>query len=87
MSFKILLNRKTASFLKGIEPHLRARIVKQLRTLEIFPKTRIDIVKVAGEEDTFRLRIGKYRALFKAYKKEKIIVVVKIDLRKKVYEH
>ena len=87
MSFKILLNRKTASLLRGIEPHLRARIVKQLRTLETFPKIRIDIVKVAGEEDTFRLRIGRYRALFKAYKKEKIIVVVKVDLRKRVYEH
>jgi len=42
-----------------------------LRNLESFPKTELDIVKVAGEENTFRLRVGIYRVLFKVYEKEK----------------
>jgi len=43
------------------------------------------LFKIAGEENTFRLRIGNYRALFKVYGQEKIIVIVKLDVRKKIY--
>jgi len=32
------------------------------------------------------MRIGNYRVLFKVYEEEKIIVVVKIDVRGKVYK-
>jgi len=46
---------------------------------------RLDVVKIAGEEKTFRLRIGKYRALFKIYEEEKVVVVIKIDLRTRIY--
>ncbi|MBS7625216.1 hypothetical protein KEJ29_06550 [Candidatus Bathyarchaeota archaeon] len=40
------------------------------------------MVKIAGEKGTFRLQAGDYRALFKVYEQEKIIVVAKIDLRR-----
>jgi len=56
--------------------------VEKLRRLEGFPETELDIVKVAGEENTFRLRVGNYRVLFKVYEKERIIVIAKIDTRK-----
>jgi len=29
--------------------------------------------------------VGEYRALFKVYEKERIIVVAKIDVRKRIY--
>jgi len=45
---------------------------------------RLDVVKIAGEENTFRLRVGKYRVLFKIY--EKVIVIVKADLRRRIYK-
>jgi mRNA interferase RelE/StbE len=83
--FKILLHRRAESFLGKLDAHKRNRIADKLRELEDFPATKLDIIKIAGEEDTFRLRIGKYRALFKIYHKENIIVVVDIDLRKRVY--
>ena len=85
MKFKVLLHRKVKSFLVALDASIRKRIIERLRELEDFPSTKLDIVKIAGEEDTFRLRIGKYRALFKVYEKESIIVVVNLDLRKRVY--
>jgi len=39
---------------------------------------KLDIVKIAGEPDTFRLRIGDYRALFKIYEREKTIVMSRL---------
>ncbi len=85
MKFKVLLHRKAESVLGKLDANSRKRITDKLRELEDFPSTKLDIVKIAGEEDTFRLRIGKYRALFKIYERENIIVVANLGLRKKVY--
>jgi mRNA interferase RelE/StbE len=85
MKSRVLLHRRVESFLKRLDAGSKKRIIGKLRELEDFPSTKLDIVKIAGEEDTFRLRIGKYRALFKIYDKEKTIVVANLDLRKRVY--
>lgn len=56
MKFKVLLHRKVESFLRKLDASSRKRITEKLRELEDFPSTKLDIVKIAGEEDTFRLR-------------------------------
>ncbi len=48
-----------------------------MRKLKDYPNIELDVVKIAGEKDTFRLRFGKFRALFKVYESKKIIVVIK----------
>ena len=84
MKFK-LLHKRASNFLRNLRLEDKQRIIDRLRQLEDFPNVRLDIVKIAGETGTFRLRIGDYRALFKIYENEKIIVVVKIDTRGKAY--
>ncbi|MGB9895577.1 MAG: type II toxin-antitoxin system RelE family toxin [Thermoproteota archaeon] len=76
---------RQSKYLDELTAENKQRIVEKLRRLEDFPETELDIVKVAGEENTFRLRVGNYRVLFKVYEKEKIIVVAKIDIRKRAY--
>ena len=85
MSFKILLHRNVAKFLRQFTDQEKINLIERLKQLEYFPQVKLDIVKIAGEKDTFRLRMGKYRALFKVYNKERIIVVVKTDLRSRIY--
>jgi len=85
MKFRVLLHKRADKFLKELKPGKKKRIVDKLKQLEDFPAARLDIVKIAGEENTFRLRVGNYRALFKVYEREKIIVIVKLDIRKKIY--
>jgi mRNA interferase RelE/StbE len=86
MKFRILIHKKAYEFLKDLKSEERQRIVDKLKRLEDFPTVRLDIVKIAGETDTFRLRIGNYRALFKVYEQEKVIVIAKIDVRKRIYQ-
>jgi mRNA interferase RelE/StbE len=69
MRFRILLHRRAYDFLKGLRPEDGQRLIDKLRQLEDFPSVRLDVVKVAGEADTFRLRVGNYRALFKVYRR------------------
>ena len=86
MSYRILLHKRVDKYLRELDEETRNRIKESLRELENFPKSRLDLLKIAGEENTFRARIGKYRALLKVYEKERIIVIIKIDVRGKVYK-
>jgi len=86
MRFRILLHKRAYEFLKDLKSDERRRIIDKLKQLEDFPAVRLDIVKIAGEADTFRLRAGNYRALFKVYEQERIIVVIKIDVRSRIYK-
>ncbi|WP_457549354.1 type II toxin-antitoxin system RelE family toxin [Archaeoglobus sp.] len=60
------------------------RIKEKLKTLENFPNVR-NIIKIG--ENLYRMRIGDYRALFKVYEKEKVIVVINVDVRGRIYKN
>ena len=62
MKFRVLVHKRADKFLRELKSEERKRIVDKLKQLEDFPAARLDIVKIAGEENTFRLRIGNYRA-------------------------
>ena len=85
MSYKILLHRRVVKFLKRLDESTRSRVLDSLRELDKFPNVRLDIVKIAGEKNIYRIRIGDLRILVKVYDVEKIIVIVKIDRRKRSY--
>jgi|Deesub1362A_J573_1020465.scaffolds.fasta_scaffold16414_4 mRNA interferase RelE/StbE len=67
MKFRILLHKRADKFLRELKPEEKKRLVDKFKQLENFPAVRLDIVKIAGEENTFRLRVGNYRALFKVF--------------------
>jgi len=86
MTYRILIHKSAVSFLRQLDSRLRENIVEHLKQLADFPRVRLDVVKIAGEENTFRLRVGKYRVLFRIYEEEKVIVIVKVDLRRRIYK-
>jgi len=75
------LHKKAQKNLEKFPDHERIR--DQLLKLEDFPQFG-DLVRI--DDAIYRMRIGNYRVLFKVYEEEKIIVVVKIDVRGKVYK-
>jgi len=58
MKFRILLHRRAYEFLRDLKSDEKQHIIDKLKQLEDFPAVRLDIVKIAGEADTFRLRVG-----------------------------
>ena len=64
---------------------LWGRIKDKLNMLKDNPIPH-DAKRVIGyEEPTFRIRIGKYRALYRINYEDKLVIVVKIDHRERVY--
>jgi mRNA interferase RelE/StbE len=81
MTYEVFLLKKAQKSLEKFPDHERIR--ENLLKLENFPHSG-DLVRI--ENSIYRLRIGNYRALFRVYDEEHIIVVVKIDVRGRVYK-
>jgi mRNA interferase RelE/StbE len=81
MTYDVFLHKKAQKNLEKFSD--REHIRTHLRTLEQFPDSG-DLIRI--EDSIYRMRIGEYRALFKVYDDEKIIVVMNIDVRGKVYK-
>jgi mRNA interferase RelE/StbE len=83
MSFKVFIHPKAEKQLGKIPEGEKIR--EKLKSLVNFPDVR-NVVRVQGSKSTYRLRIGRYRALFEVFKNEKIIVVAKVDVRGRIYK-
>jgi mRNA interferase RelE/StbE len=81
MTYQVFLHKKAQKNLEKFSD--RERIRTHLRTLERFPDSG-DLIRI--EDGIYRMRIGEYRALFKVYDEENIIVVINIDVRGRIYK-
>jgi len=81
------LSQRAQKFLNKLDSHIKERIEDTLRRLENnpVPSDAKFIGRESGEK-VFRYRIGDYRALYSLDETKKIILVIKIDKRPRVYD-
>ncbi len=84
---KILLSKKAFKELKTVPSKDRKAIKDKISKLAFFPLVHLDVRKLKGFENTYRLRVGNYRIIFEYYKDEKLIKVLKIGARGDVYNN
>jgi len=82
---KIKFSNASKKFLKNCEKKLRKRILKTIEDLVENPYPP-RVIKLVGKEKVFRVRVGDYRILYEFYPQDKIILIVKIDKRSRVYD-
>jgi mRNA interferase RelE/StbE len=84
--YEVYFERKTLKNLKKLDKNLKSRILEALRTLrdEGFSR-KLDIKKLKGYKNHYRLRIGHYRILFEL-QKPKTIIIYAILPREKAYK-
>lgn len=84
--FEIKFDNQPEHFLIKCENEIFERISNKIETLKQNPVPH-DAKRVLGcELPTFRIRIGKYRVLYRINYDDKRIIIVKIDKRDKVYD-
>jgi len=83
--YRVLLERKAFRQLEKLSEDTRNRILEALHILrdEGFSR-RLDITKLRGYKNQYRLRIGKYRILFEL-RPQRTVVVYAILPRKVAY--
>lgn len=62
---KIVWTNKAAKHLLKIDQRYYAQIKEKVLELAEFPDVHLDIKKLKGSVDEWRLRVGNYRILFK----------------------
>ena len=85
--YKLKFLGKALDDLKKIDRAHQKIIKEKLLLLAKNPQVLKNNIKKLREtkNDYFRLRIGKYRVIFKKHQKQLIIIIVRIGHRKEVY--
>ncbi len=82
---EIKLDKQPEDLLKKCETELYNRIKEKLGELQQNPVPHNAKRVVGYKEPTFRVRVGKYRLLYRINYEASLIVVVKIDHRETIY--
>jgi len=84
----IELSQNTQRFLDKLDVNTKNRIENTLKRLENtpFPSDSKFIGRDEEGEKIFRYRIGDFRVLYLVNEGNKIVLIVKIDKRSKVYD-
>lgn len=84
MSYQIEITTRAAKQLKKLPEDIKISIEEKIQELANNPRPN-GVVKLEGEEDTYRVRVGKYRILYEIKDALLIVKVVKIGHRRDVY--
>ena len=82
MSFSVIVPKKISRKITKYPSDLQNKLIRKLDELVDFPKG-LDIKKLGGI--TYRIRTGDFRIIIDVYFDRKIIEVVKLDVRGRIY--
>ncbi len=84
--FKIYLDIPTQEFLKKLDNSVSQRIIESIERLAEDPIPP-DSKRIIGiKEKVFRIRVGKFRVLYRVNYKNFCVVVIDINTRERVYK-
>jgi|WetSurMetagenome_2_1015567.scaffolds.fasta_scaffold946537_2 mRNA interferase RelE/StbE len=85
MRYKVFLDKKAQKNLDNLELDVSDSIKKKIVKLKTGFIPALDIKKLRGYPNHYRLRVGGYRVLFQL-QKEHVIIVYAVLPRKKAYK-
>ena len=85
--FEIVAKRRVLRVLERLDRERRKRFEEVLLILKKnpIPFKELDVVKLKGYENTYRIRIGKYRIVYEIFWDKKRILIHFIGRRKAAY--
>ena len=83
--YKLLIKPSAAKEIEAVDQKKdRQCIVAGIRLLADDPRPP-GCEKLAGEDDRYRIRVGRYRVIYSVGDEELVVVVVRVGHRKDVY--
>lgn len=85
--FEVILSESSSDFYVNAEMSLKKKLQHCFETLKINPYKHNNIKKLKGDaKEYFRYRIGDFRVVYRIESGEKLIIVLIIAHRSKVYK-
>jgi mRNA interferase RelE/StbE len=85
--YSLIIHKKAVKFLNSRNPSSKRIIAKKLELLKENPYSHplLDIKKLKGIENVFRLRIGTVRIIYQVIKNDLLILVISAGGRGDIY--
>ena len=84
-SYQIEWKRSAVKELRKLPRSMLSKIVKAVDDLSLNPYPQ-GVRKLAGSEDTYRIRVGDYRVLYAIIENRFIVQVIRVGHRRDVYK-
>jgi mRNA interferase RelE/StbE len=85
MKYRLEFRKKAMKFLEKHKQE-KTRFLKAFKDISEEKFKEYDIKKIKGQKDFYRLRIGKYRAIYTIINDQLVILVLDIDSRGDIYK-
>ncbi|HYN44964.1 MAG TPA: type II toxin-antitoxin system RelE/ParE family toxin [Candidatus Limnocylindrales bacterium] len=88
MTFEINIKEKSLIFISSLQKNDRDRLKEAILVLkeDPIPIKSLDITKLKGEKNTYRIRKGKLRIVYEVIWEQKLILIHRVDFRGHVYK-
>ena len=88
MTFEINIKAKSLKFISSLQKHDRTSIKEAMLVLkeDPVPIKFLDITKLKGEKNKYRIRRGKFRIVYEVIWEQKLILIHRIDFRGDAYK-
>lgn len=87
MNYEVKFYKDALKFIQKLDKQTRNRILDHIKILSTNPKhPELDIKKMQGLENRFRLRVGVYRIVYSIFKDQLLIVIIKVGSRGDIYK-
>jgi mRNA interferase RelE/StbE len=83
--YRVLIKSSAAKEIEAVDQKKdRQRIVAKIQALADDPRPA-GCEKLSGEQDRYRVRVGRYRVIYSIGDEELLVVVVRVGHRKDIY--
>lgn len=88
MSYAVKFYKDAIKNFKKLDKTTRNRILDNINILAQNPKNKeLDIRRMQGTENKYRLRVGTYRVVYSIIDEELIIIIIRVGARRDVYKN
>jgi mRNA interferase RelE/StbE len=84
VAYRLEVSPRASRDLKKLPARAHERLKDHIDGLAHTPRPR-GVVKLAGEIDTYRIRVGDYRVLYEVHDRVLLVIVLKVADRKEAY--
>ncbi|MEM9905897.1 MAG: type II toxin-antitoxin system RelE/ParE family toxin [Cyanobacteria bacterium P01_D01_bin.44] len=83
--YRIEFVKRAAKQIKSLSPQVQKRLKLKIDALSQDPRPS-GVIKLSGEENLYRIRVGDYRVIYNIQDDRLLVLVVKVGHRRDVYQ-
>ncbi len=85
-SYRIIIDRKAQKILDKLNASEHEKIVFKIKDLVSPTRQSLNIKKLQGYKNVYRLKVDDYRVILSVIQDKKILIILVIGHRKEIYE-